>query len=127
MKHALLFLSFIFLLCGCQKMESRLQGKFYCDTVDGMLYVELLNGGNCIAYFNGGEEDAGYWHVLDGNEISIIANVKLRKSSHISVSYWFDGHGTIKDADSFSVPVKRYRYSGFSSEEEMKTLYFNRR
>lgn len=127
MKKLLILISILFLLCGCQKMETKLQGKFFADTIDGIIYIELLSDNNCIAYFSGGKEDAGYWLVLDGNEISVIASPELQESSYASVRYRISGHGTIKDANSFSVPATRYRYYRYSSDKEEKTLYFKRR
>ena len=125
MRRLLIFMSLILLLCGCQKLETRMQGKFYTDTVDGMLYLELLAGDGCVAYFSGGEEDGGYWHVLEDNVISVTVSPEIKKSSSI-VQYWISGRGKIINADSFSVSATRSRYS-WTTDKEEKTLYFKRR
>ncbi len=125
MKRSLILISFILLLCGCQKMETRMQGKFYTDTVDGMLYLELLASDGCVAYFSGAEEDGGYWHILDDDVISVTVSPEIKKSSSI-IQYWISGNGKIIDANTFSVPATRSRYS-WTTDKEEKILYFKRR
>lgn len=112
----------LFAFSGCQNYEVSLQGKFYADTMDGIIYLELLSNSNCICYFQGGKEDGGYWHILDNGSISVGVSPETSK-----VEYWIHGEGTITDANSFSVPAIRYRYYSYWTDKEDKTLYFKRR
>ena len=107
-------------------MDTKLQGKFYADTIDGMIYLELLSGGNCVAYFQGGEEDGGYWRIQSDGSIHILATPK-KETSKSSVKYWISGDGKVYNKDSFSIPAERHYFYLYSSEDKETTLYFSRR
>lgn len=89
-------------LAGCTK-ERTMQGKYSCTLVGETLYVELLTGGGCKMYFNGGRESQGSF-LVDGDEITVICYAYQGEvsSSRYRV-YRFSDSGAIHGRDSFSV------------------------
>lgn len=126
MKYVLIALATItMLLSSCQSLESSMVGSYYCDTVDGMIYLDLLEGGNCIASFQGCEEDGGYWHISDDNSIFVVVAPKKQKSSGWYVTYWIgmsSDNGEIYDNGNFSISASR----AYRGNKEEKSLLFIR-
>lgn len=98
-----ILLSFV----SCQK-STLSRGLYFADTKDGMIYLELMSGTDCVMFFQGSnEKDDGYYSISKG-EITLIANAKT-KADNKSVSWWFGGSlGTgIIYGDSFKIQAQR--------------------
>ena len=92
---------------SCQKSILS-KGLYYAETKDGMIYLELLSGTDCVMFFQGSsEKNDGYYSISKG-EITLMANAKTKVGGR-SVSWWFGGSlGTgIISGDSFKIQAQR--------------------
>lgn len=90
-------------IVSCQKDKLQ-KGLYYANTVDGMLYVELQKGGDCVLFFQGGEENDGRYDMSKG-KITVLGHTSI-KIDNVEYSWWFYDKGTI-NGDSFKVQVQR--------------------
>lgn len=94
-------------ISSCQKY-SLSKGLYYADTKDGMIYLELMSGTDCVMFFQGStEKDDGKYSISRG-EITLRANANTKVGGR-SVSWWFGGNlGTgIINGDSFKIQALR--------------------
>ena len=94
-------------LVSCQK-STLSKGLYFADTKDGIIYLELMSGTDCVMFFQGSnEKDDGYYSISKG-EITLMANAKTKVGGR-SVSWWFGGSlGTgIINGDSFKIQAQR--------------------
>ena len=126
MKHTLFLIQTIFLsiltlllVTSCQK-DTLSKGLYYADTPDGLLYLELMSGHNCVMFFQGGQKSQCSYFISHG-EIDLIGDAKIQIGSR-TVSWWFGGSmgkGVI-NGNSFRIQGQRlyrldpeYRYLTF--------------
>ncbi len=121
MKKLLISLAIVLIsVISCQK-STLSKGLYYADTMDGMIYLELMSGTDCVMFFQGSnDKDDGYYSISKG-EITLMANAKTKVGGR-SVSWWFGGSlGTgIINGDSFKIQAQRM----YSTELEYYYLTF---
>lgn len=94
-------------LISCQK-STLSKGLYFADTQDGIIYLELNRGTDCVMFFQDSDyKDNGYYRILK-NEITLIASAKTKVNGK-SVSWWFGGSlGTgIINSDRFIIKAQR--------------------
>ena len=94
------------LLTSCSK-DKITNGLYYSDTKDGMLYLQLEGGNDCTMFFEGCDENDGYYDIK-GNEITLISNASIKINGRTS-SWWFGGtlgNGII-NGNSFKIQAQR--------------------
>lgn len=80
MKKYLILLLTLCFLTSCQKY-SLSKGLYFADTPDGMLYLELQSGHDCIMFFQGeNKEEGSYW--ISNGEINLISHATVKKGSY---------------------------------------------
>ena len=90
-------------LVGCSK-ERVMQGTYSCSLDGSTLFVELLAGGNCVAYFSDESDSDNGSYFIDGDEITLIFSISHGKiSSYRYRFYMFRDAGSIYDNNSFGV------------------------
>ena len=99
----LLFLVLAFAV-SCQKITLS-KGVYAANTPEGKLYLELLSGHDCEAYFQPNNKESGSYYISDG-EIDLIIHADSGMST-----WWFGGKlgkGQIKGT-SFTIQAQRMR------------------
>lgn len=116
MKKVLLLLVALAVIVSCSKEGMDIQGKWLSSTDSGELVMELLSGGNGIAYFRGCSSSDIYWSYSDG-DLSIIGGAYNKDFER----YKFE-EATLVGEDVIHIKVTIIRYMG----DKTKTLTFTR-
>lgn len=106
MKKLLLVLSSILLLASsCQKQLSK--GLYFADTEDGIIYLELMKGKDCIMFFQGEKEESCTYYISDG-QIDLMGHATININGYTN-SWWFGGSlgKGIINGDSFKIQAQR--------------------
>lgn len=118
MKKVLLLLVALAAIVSCSKegTGTNIQGKWHSSTSDGELYLELLSGGNGVAYFEGCSSSDIYWSLDDG-ELTIIGGAFNKDFER----YRFD-EARLVGNDAIRIEVTIIRYMG----DRTRTLTFTK-
>lgn len=116
MRRPVYILILICLLCSSCKKETLPLGKYAAETRDGLLQLELLDGNNCLFYFENGEPAKGSYHISKSTlELCSVAIYPFNgnksvwcKFGAISIRY-----AKINDR-SFTIGMERYFYDEYS-------------
>lgn len=110
------------LVTGCSKF-SKVQGLYYSDTPDGMLYIDFQKGGDCYLFFQGEKRKKCPYYKKNDSELEIIgmASVTQNKHTHTCCFGGALGNGIIFDDGSIhfktqwitEAPDLIYRYLVF--------------
>ena len=102
MRRFLLLLCAAALACTCTKLDVG-SGRYSAVVSDGTLNIELLDGRDCILYFDGGKESTGrYW--IEGKQIFINGHaVYESKTKYRWYDFSQDRPGTIDSRTKFSI------------------------
>ena len=94
-------------LVSCQK-STLSKGLYFADTQDGIIYLELMSGTDCVMFFQGSDDKYEGYYSISKEEITLIANAKTKVNGK-SVSWWFGGSlGTgIINGESFKIQAER--------------------
>lgn len=94
-------------LVSCQK-STLSKGLYFADTQDGIIYLELMSGTDCVMFFQGSHDKYEGYYSISKEEITLIANAKTKVNGK-SVSWWFGGSlGTgIINGESFKIQAER--------------------
>ena len=99
-------------ITSCQKYNLS-KGLYFADTKDGIIFLELMGGTDCVMYFQGGnEKEDGYYDISEG-EIELYAHAETNLSGG-TASWWFGGNlgaGIIK-GDKFTIKAQRLYLTG---------------
>lgn len=105
MKKVVTMIAAVLILAACSKENVSL-GKYSAITNDGTLCIELLSGGDCVLYFDGGTERQGDYK-LSGDEIVIHGHADIKTSTKWRWYYFtVDNPGRIESSTKFTVPVE---------------------
>ena len=107
MKRLLILGALICLACTSCTKNNITTGLYFADTKDGLLYIELKSGNDCVLFFQGCDKMEGSYKI-SGNEIDLIGHASV-KVQNITSSWWFGGSlgkGIISDG-SFRIQSQR--------------------
>ena len=106
-RYLLLLLAAVVLIATSCEQETLVQGVYSAQTTDGVLYVELIDGQNCVAYFQGEKKENGTYYISNGQiDLNVHVSTTVRGES---VSWWFGGELGRGDivGDSFTIQSQR--------------------
>ncbi len=120
MKRLIIVLATLFLALSCQK-STLSKGLYFTDTSDGIIYIELLRGDDCLVFFQGQEKDNGYYKIAKG-EINLMGQAKTTSNGR-SISWWFGGSLGPGKINGNTFYIKGMRTSGTKIEYKYMTFY----
>ncbi len=120
MKRLFFVIASLILAISCQK-DNLSKGLYFTDTNDGIIYVELLGGNDCLIFFQGQQKDNGYYNITKG-EINLMGQAKTTINGR-SISWWFGGSLGPGKITGNTFYIQGQRVSGTSIEYKYMTFY----